>query len=143
MLVLLIAQLRTQLELLYAQILSTLTLSSLTKVFSARANFDLRNLLGGTEIFLDALADSMIKSDPSILLGALEVAKLRKTARDKINAILLNARHEDLLYGMIVAEGRLVSVIRPRRHSLHPSGTTRPCSELTRRHAIALLDGVQ
>ena len=63
----------------------------------------------------------MIRSDPSILLGALEVAKLRKTTRDKINTSLLNSRHEDLLYGMIVAEGRLVSVIRPRRHSLHPS----------------------
>jgi vacuolar fusion protein MON1 len=103
--------------------LSTLTLSSLNKVFSSQANYDLRNLLGGTEIFLDALADTMIKSDPGILLGALEVAKLRKTTRDKINAILLNARHDDLLYGMVVAEGRLVSVIRPRRHSLHPAGS--------------------
>jgi len=64
----------------------------------------------------------MIRSDPGILLGALEVAKLRKTTREKINTALLNARHEDLLYGMIVAEGRLVSVIRPRRHSLHPAG---------------------
>jgi vacuolar fusion protein MON1 len=63
----------------------------------------------------------MIRSDPSILLGALEVAKLRKTTRDKINIALLSARHDDLLYGMIVAEGRLVTVIRPRRHSLHPS----------------------
>ena len=65
----------------------------------------------------------MIASDPGILLGALEVSKLRKTTREKINSALLNARHEDLLYGMIVAEGRLVSVIRPRRHSLHPPGT--------------------
>lgn len=64
----------------------------------------------------------MIKSDPGILLGALEVSKLRKNTREKINTALLNARHEDLLYGMIVAEGRLVSVIRPRRHSLHPPG---------------------
>jgi vacuolar fusion protein MON1 len=114
--------LRAQLDFLYAQILSTLTLSSLNRAFSSRANFDLRNLLGGTEIFLDALADAMIRSDPGILLGALEVAKLRKSTREKINASLLNARHEDLLYGMIVAEGRLVSVIRPRRHSLHPPG---------------------
>jgi vacuolar fusion protein MON1 len=85
-------------------------------------NYDLRNLLGGTEIFLDALADTMIKADPGILLGSLEVSKLRKSTREKINTALLNARHEDLLYGMIVAEGRLVSVIRPRRHSLHPPG---------------------
>jgi len=114
------SQLRTQLDFLYAQILSTLTLSSLNRAFTSRSNFDLRNLLGGTEIFLDAVADAMIKSDPGILLGALEVSKLRKSTREKINTALLNARHEDLLYGMIVAEGRLVSVIRPRRHSLHP-----------------------
>lgn len=71
----------------------------------------------------------MIHSDPGILLGALEVSKLRKTTRERINNALLNARHEDLLYGMIVAEGRLVSVIRPRRHSLHPPGIylTPPC----------------
>jgi vacuolar fusion protein MON1 len=91
-------------------------------VFTSRPNYDLRSLLGGTEIFLDALADTMIKADPGILLGSLEVCKLRKTVREKINTALLNARHEDLLYGMIVAESRLVSVIRPRRHSLHPSG---------------------
>ena len=94
----------------------------MNRAFSSRANYDLRDLLGGTEIFLDALADIMIKSDPGILLGALEVAKLRKSTREKINTALLNARHDDLLYGMIVAEGRLVSVIRPRRHSLHPPG---------------------
>lgn len=114
---------RIQLDFLYAHILSTLTLSSLNRVFSNRSNFDLRNFLGGTEIFLDALADAMIRSDPGILLGALEVAKLRRSTREKLNKALLNARHEDLLYGMIVAEGRLLSVIRPRRHSLHPSGT--------------------
>ena len=98
----------------------------MNRAFSSRANYDLRHLLGGTEIFLDALADTMIKSDPGILLGALEVSKLRKSTREKINTALLNARHEDLLYGMIVAEGRLVSVIRPRRHSLHPPGTFKP-----------------
>ena len=65
----------------------------------------------------------MMRSDPGILLGALEVAKLRKGTREKINTALLQARNEHLLYGMIVAEGRLVSVIRPRQHSLHPSGT--------------------
>jgi hypothetical protein len=68
----------------------------------------------------------MINSNPGILLGALEVSKLRKSTREKVNSALLNARHDDLLYGMIVAEGRLVSVIRPRRHSLHPPGSFNP-----------------
>lgn len=34
---------------------------------------------------------------------------------------MLQSRCDSLLYGMIVARGRLVSVVRPRRHSLHPS----------------------
>ena len=34
---------------------------------------------------------------------------------------MLKAKCDSLLYGLIVAGGRLVSVIRPRTHSLHPS----------------------
>jgi hypothetical protein len=34
---------------------------------------------------------------------------------------MLKAKCKSLLYGLIVAGGRLVSVIRPRTHSLHPS----------------------
>lgn len=114
------SQLRSQLDALYAQVVSTLTLSQLNKVFSQRYNFDLRRLLGGTEVFLDGLVDSMTRGSPQVLLSALECVKLRKTYRDRINSILLKSRSESLLYGLIVADQRLVSVIRPKRHSLHP-----------------------
>jgi len=113
-------QLRLQLDALYTQVLSTLTLSQLNKVFSQRYNFDLRRLLGGTEVFLDGLVDSMTCGSPPILLSALECVKIRKTHRERINNILLKSRSANLLYGLIVADGRLVSVIRPKRHSLHP-----------------------
>jgi hypothetical protein len=33
---------------------------------------------------------------------------------------MLKVKCDDLLYGLIVAGGRLVSVVRPRKHSLHP-----------------------
>lgn len=114
------AQLKAQLGVLYAQVLSTLTKKQIQKVFETRKNFDLRNLLGGTEVFLKALTKEMNKGSPSILLGALECLRLRKTIREKINNVLIESRTSNLLYGMIVADGRLVSVIRPRRHSLHP-----------------------
>lgn len=113
-------QLRAQLDVLYAQILSTLTKSQLAKVFRGRNNFDLRQLLGGTEVFLSALTREMSFGSPGILLGSLECLRLRKSARSKINNILIERRTKSLLYGMIVADSRLVSVIRPRRHSLHP-----------------------
>ncbi|TKA32114.1 hypothetical protein B0A50_01361 [Salinomyces thailandicus] len=114
------AQLRTQLESLYMQILSTLTLPSMEKMFSARPSTDLRRPLEGTDVLLDGLADGFTRGSPSTLLSALECLRLRKTHRQTINDTLLKVRAPNLLYGLIVAAGRLVSVVRPKKHSLHP-----------------------
>jgi hypothetical protein len=115
------SQLRVQLDALYMQILSTLTLPTLTHLFSNRPSTDLRRPLQGTQSLLSALADSFTRGSPSTLLSSLECLKIRKSHRHAINNTMLKAKHESLLYGMIVADGRLVSVIRPRTHSLHPS----------------------
>ncbi|KAI0413382.1 vacuolar fusion protein MON1 [Xylaria grammica] len=115
------SQLRAQLNALYMQILSTLTLPVLTNIFANRPSTDLRRPLQGTETLLSSLADSFTRGSPSVLLGALECLRLRKSHRHSINNAFLKARAEPLLYGLIVAGGKLVSVIRPRRHSLHPS----------------------
>jgi len=115
------SQLRAQLDALYMQILSTLTLPTLTNIFVNRPSTDLRRPLQGTETLLSSLADSFTRGSPSVLLGALECLRLRKSHRHSINNAFLKARADSLLYGLIVAGGRLVSVIRPRRHSLHPS----------------------
>lgn len=114
------AQLRTQLESLYMQILSTLTLPSMEKMFSNRPSTDLRRPLQGTDALLDGLADGFTRGSPSTLLSALECLRLRKTHRRAINDSLLGVRSPNLLYGLIVAAGRLVSVVRPKKHSLHP-----------------------
>ncbi|KAF7510176.1 hypothetical protein GJ744_007075 [Endocarpon pusillum] len=114
------SQLRLQLEALYMQILSTLTLPNLTHIFSVRPSSDLRRPLQGTEVLLSSLADSFTRGSPSTLLSALESLKLRKSHRDIINNTLLKSRVDELLYGLIVAGGRLVSVVRPKKHSLHP-----------------------
>lgn len=115
------AQLRAQLEALYMQILSTLTLPTLTHLFTNRPNTDLRRPLEGTDTLLSSLADTFTKGSPSALLSALECLKIRKSHRHAINNTLLKTRTDKLLYGLIVAGGRLVSVVRPKRHSLHPS----------------------
>ncbi|KAF9879216.1 vacuolar fusion protein mon1 [Colletotrichum karsti] len=115
------SQLRAQLEALYMQILSTLTLPTLKNIFVHRPSTDLRKPLEGTEPLISSLADNFTKGSPSALLGALECLKLRKSQRHAINNAFLKQRTEKLLYGLIVAGGKLVSVIRPRRHSLHPS----------------------
>ncbi|KAL8703757.1 MAG: hypothetical protein Q9201_003055 [Fulgogasparrea decipioides] len=115
------SQLRVQLEALYMQILSTLTLPNLTHMFSNRPSTDLRRPLQGTEPLLSALADSFTRGSVPTLLSALECLKIRKSHREVVNNTLLQKRCESLLYGLVVAGGRLVSVVRPRRHSLHPS----------------------
>lgn len=115
------AQVRVQLEALYMQILSTLTLPTLTRLFSVRPSTDLRRPLEGTEVLLSSLADSFTRGSPSTLLSALECLKIRKSHRNVINSTMIKARVDDLLYGLVVAGGRLVSVIRPKKHSLHPS----------------------
>jgi hypothetical protein len=114
------AQLRTQLESLYMQVLSTLTLPSLEKMFSHRPSTDLRRPLQGTDVLLDGLVDGFTRGSPSTLLSALECLRLRKTHRKVIDESLLKVRSSNLLYGLIVAAGRLVSVVRPKKHSLHP-----------------------
>ena len=115
------SQLRVQLDALYMQILSTLTLPTLTHIFSVRPSSDLRRPLQGTEVLLSSLADSFTRGSPSTLLSALECLKIRKSHRSIINNTLIKARVDELLYGLVVAGARLVSVIRPKKHSLHPS----------------------
>jgi vacuolar fusion protein MON1 len=113
-------QLRIQLDALYMQILSTLTLPTLTHIFSVRPSSDLRRPLQGTEVLLSSLADSFTRGSPSTLLSALECLKMRKSHRNVINSTMIKARVDELLYGLVVAGARLVSVIRPKKHSLHP-----------------------
>ncbi|KAJ6127063.1 hypothetical protein N7523_002675 [Penicillium sp. IBT 18751x] len=113
-------QLRLQLEALYMQILSTLTLPSLTHLFSLRPSTDLKRPLQGSETLLSSLADSFTRGSPSTLLSALECLRIRKVHRQSINNALLKMKASSLLYGLVVAGGQLVSVVRPKKHSLHP-----------------------
>ncbi|KAI9892982.1 MAG: Vacuolar fusion protein mon1 [Vezdaea aestivalis] len=112
--------LRSQLDALYMQILSTLTLPGLSHLFTNRPSTDLQRPLQGTEALLSALSDAFTQGSPSTLLSALECLKLRKAHRALISNTLLRSRAPHLLYGLLVAGGRLVSVVRPKRHSLHP-----------------------
>lgn len=115
------SQLRAQLDALYMQILSTLTLPTLKRIFVHRPSSDLSKPLRGTEMLLSSLADTFTRGSPTTLLGSLECLKIRKSQRHSINNTFLKLRSDKLLYGLIIAGGKLVSVIRPRRHSLHPS----------------------
>ncbi|UZP44340.1 hypothetical protein NXS19_012152 [Fusarium pseudograminearum] len=101
------SQIQAQLDALYMQILSTLTLPRLTHIFANRPSTDLRKPLEGTEGLLSSLADTFTKGSSSALLGSLECLRLRKSQRHAINNTFLKLRAEKLLYGLIVAGGSL------------------------------------
>ncbi|KAJ2004450.1 Vacuolar fusion protein mon1 [Coemansia thaxteri] len=113
--------LRNELQLLHSQIVSILTSAQLTKIFEQRSNFDLRQLLGGTEVIIDHLVDKL-DTDLSFALGSLDTLWIRYKLRERVGKVLLSARPtKGLLYAMLVADMKLVTLLRPRKHSLHPS----------------------
>ncbi|KAG0304849.1 Vacuolar fusion protein mon1b [Dissophora globulifera] len=113
-------QLRDQLGYLYAQIISVLTHSQMTKIFEQRNNFDLRGLIGGTEIFLDSLG-KLMNTYPGFMLGAIQCLTMPKDLRDKVGAVLGKAKCKPLLYAILLTPTQLITLLRPRTHSMHPS----------------------
>ncbi|CAG8483368.1 4579_t:CDS:10 [Dentiscutata heterogama] len=113
-------QLRDQLNYLYNQIVSVLTSTQLTKIFEQRVNFDLRRLLGGTEPFLDNLASTM-GDDPGFMLSSIQCVRMNKDLRDKVGSIMQSIKPQDLLYAMLITNNKLITLLRPKKHSLHPA----------------------
>lgn len=112
-------QLLDNLNLLHAQILSTLSQSQLERAFQRTPSLDLRPKLAGTEAFLYTLARHLENNRPETWLGALECLRLSHSIRSRLDAILAESRTHSLLYGMLLAKEKLVSVLRPKQHSLH------------------------
>ncbi|KAF9924766.1 Vacuolar fusion protein mon1b [Linnemannia zychae] len=114
------SQLRDQLGYLYAQIISVLTQSQMTRIFEQRNNFDLRGLIGGTEIFLDSLG-KLMNTDPGFMLGAIQCLTMPRELRDKVGTVLGRAKCKPLLYALLVTPTQLITLLRPRTHSMHPA----------------------
>ncbi|GJN94002.1 hypothetical protein Rhopal_007065-T1 [Rhodotorula paludigena] len=116
--------LRQRLDYLYQQVLSVVTLAQLQAIFKKHSNFDLRRLMEGTEPFFDSLTASLQTSLP-ILLSSIEVYRLAPAIRDDLSRALNPGkevvRELDLLYVLLLAKGRLVTLLRPKKHSIHPT----------------------
>ncbi|KAJ1728393.1 Vacuolar fusion protein mon1 [Coemansia sp. Benny D160-2] len=112
--------LRSELRLLHSQVVSILTAAQLTKIFEQRSSFDLRQLLGGTQGIIDQLIDRM-DADLGFTLGSLDTLWMRYRLRERIGKTLLRQRSKPVLYAMVVADMKLMALVRPRKHSLHPA----------------------
>lgn len=110
-----------QLDLLYSFLLSTLSKPQIIRSFQNKHGFDLRKHLGRADLSgLDSLCQSLMNFDIGVLVGALQSIRLRKTIRAKLNSVLLGNKNKDTLYGLVVAPGgKLISIMRPKRHTLH------------------------
>lgn len=116
------AQLAQQLDIIYSFVIATLSKPHIEKVYEKRDNFDLRSILGKADIScLDAICNDLTNfGNPGAIVGGLECLNIRHKTRKKLDGIFLKHRSENLLYGLLVApNGRLVSVLRPRLHTLH------------------------
>ena len=82
-----IQQVYHQLQYIYNQMISVLTFKQLERIFQQRRNYDLRRLLTGAEKFFDNLM-TMMESEPSCILGAVNCLQLDTTMRDLISSTI-------------------------------------------------------
>lgn len=101
--------------------MSVLTQQQITRIFQQRINYDLRNLLSHSDNTLMDSLTRLMDRNPSFMLNAIQCLQMPPAARAAIGQALLLARMPDLLYAMIIYKQRLVTLVRPQHHSLHPS----------------------
>ncbi|KAH9850115.1 trafficking protein Mon1-domain-containing protein [Lenzites betulinus] len=112
---------RYHLEYLHLQILSVVSAEQLRRMFEQRRNFDLRRLLGGAEPFLYSLL-ARLEWDLAMSTSSLHCLKLDPILRKSVADILVpTSKIKDMLYVILVAQGRIITLVRPRKHSIHPS----------------------
>ncbi|RUP45344.1 trafficking protein Mon1-domain-containing protein [Jimgerdemannia flammicorona] len=83
-----------------------------------------QDLRAAYQLRLAAAAGSLstlFNRDHGFMLGSIQCQRVPRELRDRIGETLAQGRAKDLLYAMIVANGKLVTLLRPRKHSLHPS----------------------
>ncbi|KAL4069883.1 vacuolar fusion protein MON1 [Scleroderma yunnanense] len=112
---------RSHLEYLHLQILSIVTAAQLKRIFERRTNFDLRRLLNGAEPFLFSLL-GRLESDLALTMSSLHCLQLDPSLRARVaEALVPITKMKDTLYIILVARGQVVTLVRPKKHSIHPA----------------------
>lgn len=117
-------ELEQQLDFIYSFIISALSKSYIDKVFNKYANFDLRNLLGQTDLLtLDSICQDLANNlNSSQILGGLQTLRMHSRVRSRLDRKLNQLKSPNLLYGLILGpDEKLITIIRPRKHNLHTS----------------------
>ncbi|KAL0978629.1 hypothetical protein UPYG_G00173060 [Umbra pygmaea] len=111
-------QLSRELQYIYYQIVSLLTLTQLNHIFQHKQNYDLRRLLAGSEHLTDNLL-RLLDRDPGLLLSAVTCLPLASSTRDIVSSSLQAAKAKNLVFSILLAGDRLVTLLRKKDQSLH------------------------
>ncbi|GHJ85369.1 hypothetical protein NliqN6_1771 [Naganishia liquefaciens] len=112
--------LRSHLDYLYLQMISIVTSSQLIRMFQRRSNFDLRRLLEGSEPALHSLI-SQLQTDFTFFTTTLQPLRMSPYLRESAaSALVPPTKITDLLYVLLIADDKIVTLLRPRKHSIHP-----------------------
>lgn len=111
-------QLTRELQYIYYQIVSLLTLTQLDHIFQHKQNYDLRRLLTGSEHLTDNLL-RLLDRDPGLLLSAVTCLPLTSSNRDVVSSSLQFAKAKNLVFSILLAGHHLVTLVRKRDQHLH------------------------
>ncbi|XP_054641051.1 vacuolar fusion protein MON1 homolog A isoform X1 [Dunckerocampus dactyliophorus] len=111
-------ELLRELQYVYYQIVSLLTLTQLNHIFQHKQNYDLRRLLAGSEYLTDNLL-YRLDHDPGLLLSAVTCLPLASSSRDVISSSLQAAKSKNLVFSILLAGDRLVTLVRKKDQFLH------------------------
>ncbi|GMH58702.1 hypothetical protein TL16_g02667 [Triparma laevis f. inornata] len=105
------------LEILYTQILFTLT-SKVHSIFQKSPNFDLRSMLGATDVVMKGL---MGQGGGGYLVGGVECLRMEVEVRDEVTRCIkqISNHVENTLYGLLLTHSTLITLLQPSNPSLH------------------------
>ncbi|XP_017773543.1 PREDICTED: vacuolar fusion protein MON1 homolog A [Nicrophorus vespilloides] len=117
-----VPQLVSQLNYVFNQIASILTLTRLNKIYEQRRNYDLRRLLSGVERIIDHLLN-FYEIEPALTLGAVQCLSLPPSIRDTISSAITQAcsKIKNLVFAILLANNKLITLVRMKKYAIHPA----------------------
>ncbi|GMS95403.1 hypothetical protein PENTCL1PPCAC_17578 [Pristionchus entomophagus] len=115
--------LASQLEVLFDQIVSTLSKTQLDSVYEKKGdNYDLRRLLRGTDRCMMNCVTTW-RSDPALYLSAIRIFPLTASDREALSSLMASAigsaKLEGVIFGLVLAHRQLVSLVRFNKYLIH------------------------
>ncbi|XP_066154719.1 vacuolar fusion protein MON1 homolog [Euwallacea fornicatus] len=117
-----VSQLILQLNYVFNQIVSMLTLQKITKTYEERPNYDLRRMLRGVDRLIDHLLN-FSETEPAFTLGAIQCLPLALSDRDSISKAIKDAcgKIKNLVFAILLGNNRLITLVQMKKYHLHPA----------------------